>query len=381
MIESITYSLKTNNSPVYYITIRKFTDSILKYSEDSLLPIVQDFKEYLTKYKLEQVRETEEYILELISFGVLWKAYAKTALSVRYAPFITLTKMGEWRKKHQKLKPYIDIIRGIFISLFLLPRTSNNKELPIATLEQVDHVCKWFEATGEFREEALRFIRWRAYWGTMSPEELLKTFTKIREFTTWFESVSNGELDTYTSHVDNFLQKSSSRYYWREDRISCMRSRNEYHLNMVGAELMNRAFRTEFKNTQSKVVLLPGCMRGHSQEECKAARYPEGLICEGCLPSCHVNQIREMGKKHNFKVYIIPHASDLSLWSPKKNEPSIGVIASACVTTLVEGGWELKRYDVPTQCVLLDYSGCKKHWHCCGISTTLDIRELKRILN
>ena len=335
MIEAITYSLKTgtNNSPVYYNTIRKFTDAVLKYSEESLLPIVKDFKEYIKKYNLEEVRETEEYIIELISFGVLWKAYAKTALSVRYAPFITLTKMAEWRKKHQKLKPYLDIIRGIFISLFLLPRTSNKKELPIATLEQIDHVCKWFEATGEFREEALRFIRWRAYWGTLSPEELYKTFTKIREFTTWFESISNQELEIYTAHVDNFLQKSSSRYYWREDRISCMRSRNEYHLNMVGAELMNRAFRTEFRNTQSKVVLLPGCMRGHSQEDCKAERIPEGLICQGCLPSCHVNQIREMGKKHNFKVYIIPHASDLSLWSPKKNEPSIGVIASACVTT------------------------------------------------
>jgi len=88
-----------------------------------------------------------------------------------------------------------------------------------------------------------------------------------------------------------------------------------------------------------------------------------------------------MGKKYNFKVYVIPHASDLSLWSPQKSQISRGVIASACVTTLVEGGWELKRYDVPAQCVLLDYSGCKKHWHCTGISTDLDIRELKRILN
>jgi hypothetical protein len=88
-----------------------------------------------------------------------------------------------------------------------------------------------------------------------------------------------------------------------------------------------------------------------------------------------------MGKKHNFDVYIIPHASDLSLWSPKEGSPKRGVIASACVTTLVEGGWELKRYDVPAQCVLLDYSGCKKHW--CRqnnhLPTMFNVRELKRI--
>jgi hypothetical protein len=57
------------------------------------------------------------------------------------------------------------------------------------------------------------------------------------------------------------------------------------------------------------------------------------------------------------------------------------VIAAACVTTLVEGGWELKRYDVPAQCVLLDYSGCKKHWHSVGIETALNVRELNRILD
>ena len=150
---------------------------------------------------------------------------------------------------------------------------------------------------------------------------------------------------------------------------------------MVGAELLNRAFRSEYKKTEIKVVLVPGCMRGRSPNECEAKRVKEGLICQGCLSHCHVNQLRVMGKKHDFDVYIIPHASDLSLWGPTSNRPAYGVIASACVTTLVEGGWELKRYDVPAQCVLLDYCGCKKHWHHEGLITELNIRELKRILS
>jgi hypothetical protein len=66
--------------------------------------------------------------------------------------------------------------------------------------------------------------------------------------------------------------------------------------------------------------------------------------------------------------------------SKEENKPGDDC-ASACVTTLVEGGWELKRYDVPAQYILLDYSGCKKHWHGTGIATELDIRKLKRILN
>ena len=381
-METITYSIKSvnKNSEDYYREVRILTDEVLNQAENTLKPVTLKFIDYLRTYKLEEIREIEEYILELISFGILWRSYANKALKVKNAPFITLARMSEWRKKHQKVKPLIDFARGILFTLYLLPDVKDERAA-IPKLEQIDQVCKWFEATGEFREQALRFIRWRAFWGNESPEDLYKTFYIIEEFTNWFEKRSVEVLGKYTENVENFLKQSKRFYQWREDRISCTRSRLEYHLNMVGAELMNRAFRKEYKSTEAKVVLVPGCMRGRLPEECEARRVKEGLICEGCLPGCHVNRLREMGKKHSFDVYIIPHASDLSLWGPKKDRPARGVVASACVTTLVEGGWELKRYDVPAQCVLLDYCGCRKHWHRDGITTELNIRELKRILS
>ncbi len=382
-METITYSLKNGkaNSQGYYKDIRGFAVVIVSKSETSLTPIVLEYKEYLKVNQLEEVRENEEYILELLSFGILWIVYSSQALQIKHAPFITLMRMAEWRKKHQRLKPYIDFIRGISLTLFILPKKNKNKQPGIPTLEQIDHVCKWFEASGEFKEQALRFIRWRAFWGTKNNEELQNIFSCIESFTNWFSEESIIILGKYTENVDQFIQNSYKKYLWREDRISCMRKRIEYHLNMVGAELMNRAFVNEFISTEKKAVLIPGCMRTHGDDICEAVKVKEGLICKGCETSCKVNQLCEMGKKNNFDVYIIPHASDLSLWSPKPNEIKRGVIASACLTTLVEGGWELKRYDVPAQCVLLDYCGCKKHWHKTGFATELNIRELKRILN
>ncbi len=382
-MNAVTYSLKPEgtNSEIYYNDVRRFAGRVLTHCNESIKPIADEYISYLDTYKLEKIRAIEEYILELLSFGVLWKTYAHSALAVQRAPFITMAKMAEWRKKHRRLKPYIDFARGIFLTLYFIPEKRTFATAPAPALEQIDHVCKWFEATGEFKEQALRFIRWRAFWAEKNQTELLKIFSAIEAFTAWFDQNSLAALGKYTQHVESFLADSNKRYRWREDRISSTRSRLEYHLNMVGAELMNCAFRAEYKNTQSKAVLLPGCMRGRPNNECKAQRVQEGLICKGCYESCRVNQIREMGKRNNFNVYIIPHASDLSLWSPKPGQPTTGIIASACVTTLVEGGWELKRYDVPAQCVLLDYSGCFKHWGCNGVSTELNIRELKRILN
>ena len=382
-MDVITYYLKSghSDSEEYYRDVRSFTRQVIEKAGPSLNPIINDYTNYIRTYNLEEVRARGEYILELLSFGVLWRIYARKALAVKYAPFISMSRMSEWRKKHQNIKPLIDIARGILLTLFLYPETKEGKpEIP--TLDQIDHVCKWFEATGEFREQALRFIRWRAYWGTISSEDLHKTFFQIEEFTDWFNEASENALGKYTMKVDSFLQSEIKKYRWREDRVSCTRSRIEYHLNMVGAELLNNAFIDEFREGEQKTVLVPGCMRGRTAQECEAVRVKEGLLCQGCLSKCHINQLRMMGKKNNFDVYIIPHASDLSLWSPRDGRSKCGVVASACVTTLVEGGWELKRYDVPAQCVLLDYCGCKKHWHGEGIQTALNIREVKRkILN
>ncbi|MDD5361630.1 MAG: DUF116 domain-containing protein [Ignavibacteria bacterium] len=378
----VTYSLSLSddNSEQYYSRIRIFTDEVLAKANESLLKPVVDFTDFLKKYNLEEIRSNDEYILELISFGLLWNNYGRTALNINSAPFLTLSRMAEWRKRHLKLKSSIDLMRGLLISLFLFPSKTSNEVKIYPDIRDIDKLCLFLEATGEFKEQALRFIRWRAYWETITKEEWTEGCKSVFDFVDWFADRSTEMLGEFTSKVDEFIINSARRYKWREDRVQCGRKRDEYHLNMVGAEIMNRAFRDDFLKTESKAVLVPGCMRSNI-ELCKAVKMHEGLKCIGCDKNCSVNNLRKIGKDYNYEVYIIPHASDLSLWAPKPGKPVRGVIAIACVTNLVEGGWELKRYDACAQCVLLDYSGCKKHWHKNGVPTNINLHEFHRILN
>jgi hypothetical protein len=383
MTDRVTYSLERGetNSENYYVEVRRFTEEVMEKAASSVMPTVREFIEYIRTFQLEDVRQEEEYVLELLSFGLLWNSYGGYALAVRTAPYVTMARLAEWRKRHQRWKPAIDMARGILTTLFLLPRRGTRRPIALPVLRDVDRLCRWLEATGEFREQATRFVRWRAFWETMSKQQRSAMAVTIFTFTKWFVARSEEILGRYTLNVNGFLETTRTGYRWREDRIQCMRSRAEYHLNMVGAEIMNRCFRPDYNNTEAKALLVPGCMRGRPEEECNGERVPEGLRCTGCLSTCHVNQLSAMGRKQNFDVYIIPHASDLRRWSPRPGRPRLGVVATACVTQLVEGGWELKRYDVPAQCVLLDFSGCKKHWHPEGAPTALNIRELKRILD
>ena len=214
-MEAITYSLNAGqkNSNTYYDDVQAFTNTVVDEAAKELLPVIKDFTTYLEKYKFDKIRKDEEYILELLSFGVLWHTYSQIALSVNIAPFITLSKMAEWRKKHQRIKPLVDFTRGILMTMLMLPDKSKVEFTPLPTLDQVDHVCKWFEATGEFKEQAVRFIYWRAFWETKSPQDLSSIFKSIYRFTQWFAEAAVSALGKYTSDVEKFINTTPDKQH------------------------------------------------------------------------------------------------------------------------------------------------------------------------
>ncbi|WLD29947.1 MULTISPECIES: DUF116 domain-containing protein [unclassified Clostridioides] len=54
----------------------------------------------------------------------------------------------------------------------------------------------------------------------------------------------------------------------------------------------------------------------------------------------------------------------------------VGIIGVACVLNLISGGWKVKNFGFVPQCVVLDYCGCKNHWHEKGIVTDINVDRL-----
>jgi hypothetical protein len=105
-MKPLTYKLNENNSAssTYYPAVSQFTDQLLEKVKISVMPFAQLYRRYLIDYELEDPRSIEEYAYELLNLGVLWREYGNTALSVEFAPFKLLSRLGEWRKQHKKLK-------------------------------------------------------------------------------------------------------------------------------------------------------------------------------------------------------------------------------------------------------------------------------------
>jgi hypothetical protein len=384
MTDIITYSLRDGQkrSDQYYADVATFTDRVLVEAENRTQTLVGAFQTYLEETGREIPRTFPEYALEFLTLGVLWRTYAGVALGLARLPQRALAYLVRLRQRGGRLKPAIDLLRGAMGRLFLSSDGRHRTEPAGLTLDHLERLLDWLSASDTFTQEVKRLRPWRDFLMSQPPDQARAYLETAIAFAAWFEERSQVILGCYTPHVERFLTETHPGYHWREDAIFCGRRRIEYHLNMVGTEILNRAFRGAFRAAQRKVVLVPPCMRARPEGACEAQLTPFGSLCAGCTPGCRVHQLTKLGEKRGFEVLIMPH--ELSVFSGGAVEPlegeAVGIVGVSCPLTNVSGGWETKDLGIPAQGVLLDYCGCPWHWHEEGIPTDIDFGQLLKVL-
>jgi hypothetical protein len=379
MMQAITYCLKNGQvcSDQYYQDVAAFTDAVLAEAESRLCPLLEAFRAQVG----ESPRSQPECVFELLTLGVLWQVYAGRVPGLSQAPRQVLASLVRLRQRGGLTKAIADLARGVLSTFWLSPNGRHPGASPELTLDCLDCLLDWLAATDIFNQECKRLRVWRDFWAGQPAEKVAHDLASVIALAAWFEMRSEIVLGCYTPHVEQFLAETHPAYRWREDYIFCGRRRVEYHLNMVGTEILNRAFRKDFDATQQKLVIAPPCMRARPEGECQAQATPYGARCAGCTPSCRVHQLTRLGEKRGFQVLIMP--DELSVFSSGAVKPvegnTVGVIGVSCVLTNAPGGWETRELGVPAQGLLLDYCGCVWHWHKTGVPTDINFDQLQTL--
>ncbi len=204
----------------------------------------------------------------------------------------------------------------------------------------------------------------------------------VAQLASWFESRSLDVLGRFTCNVDAFLSGLQRCSASREDALLCGRSRSEYHLNMVGTELLNRAYRRSFRSAPRHLVLLPACMPLKADGGCRARGDGALARCQGCAPDCRVHQITQLGAKMGADVFVLQEGVDqfIPRMASRSQSGDLGILGVSCVLTNAPAGLAAGMAGIPVQGALLDYCGCAWHWHDRGIPTDVNLRRLRRIL-
>ena len=378
-MKPITYSLNAAHAPEFYGQLSEFTNKMLSEATHFIDRNILSYKSFVENEGFDKIRSNEEYYVEFVSIGVYLERYS--AFAVNSGSFSTnlLHKLYLMRDKSARLKPYVDRLRGHLSSKLLYVESQHTIDY---TPGLFNRLLSWMKATGEFKEEVQRLEGWAYYFATIDPENARTIIRRAISFARHFEEQAENYLGVYSENVQSFLKNVHPSYKNREDYLFCGSAAVEYHLNMFGAEVINRNLKEQFVNTQKKVLLLPTCMCKPSGESCKATADGLSLKCTSCSADCTVKLINESMNRQNVEVCLIPHSSSFSkylkVW---ENQESTGLIGVACVINLLKGGYELQRLNIPSQCVFLNECGCKKHWDKVGIPTTLDQKQLNYIVS
>lgn len=382
-----TYSLKENNeknSNTYYEELSNFTDLVFEKVDELCSDIVNEFYEYQRFNHLELSLNKKEIILEFLVVAVLYQSYIGKAMGANILVEKCLYYLTELRQINIYLKKIVDPVRGILATIHYKCTTTQEKEevlLQSINLECFNRLIKWLQASGEFNQEILIMNRWYKF---LASKSAVKSNVYIKDglkLADWFSDYSKKSLGKYTKKVEKFLVKHGREHFWNEDVIFCNRKRVEYHLNMVGAEILNRAYREDFIKAEKRLIVVPACMR-LDDKSCRAEKTPFGDRCTACNNKCNVSYLKNLGKDADMSVYIVPHETMLF---KKRDENTIGkdvgLVGIACPLHLISGGLKSKGMGIPAQCVLLDYCGCKNHWDKEGITTDINYDKLEQIMD
>ena len=368
----ITYSLKPEaaSSDDYYRTISAYAESWIARTNSQVHELVTGFRAFrMGRGELD--RSDAEYAFELLTLGVLLREH-------RQDIFIPPKWTGQWlqwllasQERHPRAERIFKAMRG-WLGWFSRSVSARRQGGDLSRA-----LIAWL-TTNDETVKAARLSQWQDYFdqsGNIVKQDAIALCLKLAEE---FAETSLETLGKYTQDVEPFLVKEAPKHRHRYDVRLLTNTRQEYHLGMLGTEILNQVFRQSFLATARKMVILPPCMCAPA-EKCLAVETPLGAKCQACTPGCRVNQITKLGEKRGFGVTMIP--DNVKIFSSGEGLESVGLVGISCALTNWNGGWETGSLGIPAQGVLLDYVGCKIHWDKVGFPTDVNLKKLQEILN
>lgn len=168
-----------------------------------------------------------------------------------------LSGLYKMRTIHPKVKLILDHWRGKLACSWLTHASYASKSPSLSGMQEL---IRYLQSTTEYTEEIIRIKQVIKFIHTYKSGERQEKFEAIAALAGEFEVSSRKRLHIFTQQVDPYWESESYHYLGKENYFFAGRKPVEYHLNMVGAELMNRALRPAFREVKQLVILAPTCM-------------------------------------------------------------------------------------------------------------------------
>ena len=148
---------------------------------------------------------------------------------------------------------------------------------------------------------------------------------------------------------------------------------------MLEIELTNRIFAGDFKNTTSRIALLPHCLRDLSVD-CRSEPDEFDHRCKKCSKYCFLNHSGKLLMENNIEAYIWRNADiKKKLREAIETNHTLGILGIACIPELVSGMRKCLKYGVPVIGIPLNANRCMR-WMGSFNPTSVDLEQLEKLI-
>lgn len=233
-----TYALRPMSSQgeTYLEVVRQLADWVV-LSGDVLRPVIEAYAEFVELDGREPRRPSSEYLLEALLLGVVWRARGADVLDCGLVQRGVVTDLVRERRdvtgsQHTATISELKPSHG---------RTKRGRIDP--TLQEITQLFDWMVRTADYDGECQRLEGWKAFLSTTSAGTNREILRLIVAFAVRFEATSNRLLGPYTESMDSYSNLQLGRRGEMGATSASLRRNVEHHLNVVGAELLDRAWR------------------------------------------------------------------------------------------------------------------------------------------
>jgi hypothetical protein len=357
------YNLRSanNSSTEFYGNLQKLADLTYDHVMRALSDELYEFA--ARRAMAGEQRTIREYIMELLTLAMAWREYLGGSQRTPTPAVSVLKGLYALRSTFPHGKIPVDCLRGILSGLYIYPVAKKAPRDSSLSLKNLHRLIEWLRCTGEFHDEVTRFSLWYDYFCCSKGSAPLAALGTAVDQLSLFIRNAEEYIGEYTLHVTSFRENRPFTERWREDALFRDKSRVEYHLNMLASEIINQGFCEKYLSTSQRVVLVPACMRERDDGECKRVVQGLEITCGACSESCAIYQINTICIESGHRLNIVPHSSTFTKWLKRwENSKDVGLVAVACPLNITVGGYQMRELNIPSQCVMLDYCGCSRHW-------------------
>jgi hypothetical protein len=162
-------------------------------------------------------------------------------------------------------------------------------------------------------------------------------------------------LDPYFLDVDAHRASLSVR---NRCSTTLAATREQYLVYAIEIELRNRLNSTAFSRCDTRMALLPHCLRD-LEATCAAKPHGFDVVCMACSDACYVNAVSRLLRHHRIQPYVWMSADLSRLLRQEARHPhAVGVLGIACIPELVAGMRRCARAGVPVLGLPLDANRC-----------------------